>query len=83
MENSQSLDSIAENWYARLNNLKYYASRDDISLEKRQQCERMILVMIVRMMKVVPLYTEAMSKRFKPGTFKPGGVSFKDSGQQQ
>lgn len=78
-ENPQSIYSIAENWYARLNNLKEYSQRDDISLNKRQQCERLIWVMINRMMKITPHYLELRQKQVlsNKGSFKPGGIIFK------
>lgn len=75
---TQSLDAIAENWYSRLNRLKDYSQRDDISLEKRQQCEKLIWIMINRMMKVTPLYIQARLDATKSlRGFPVGGVTFK------
>lgn len=79
MKNSQSLDAIAENWYARLNNLKRRYTEGNLTDQKKAQLQKLIGIMIQRMMKITPYYIEAAHARFKPSTsFQPGGLTFKD-----
>jgi len=77
--NNQSLDAIAENWYARLNRLKARYSIGGLEPKKEEQIKRMIVTMIIRMTKITPLYVEAKYKNMvtKTTSFKPGGVAHK------
>jgi hypothetical protein len=76
MENpSQSLDAIAENWYARLNRLKSRHQQGNLSYNKEVQIIRLIGIMIGRMIKITPHYVQARQSIRKPGpSFPSGGI---------
>lgn len=70
--NDQSLDSVAENWYARLNRLKDRYSAGGLTPNKEEQLKKLIAIMILRMTRLTPHYIEAS----KPAmvNFQPGGI---------
>jgi hypothetical protein len=76
MENpSQSLDDIAENWYARLNRLKARHQQGNLSYNKEVQIIRLIGTMIDRMMMITPIFVRAKQIIRKPGSsFLAGGI---------
>jgi hypothetical protein len=74
---NQTIDQVAENWYARLNNLKYKYTHGKLSPKKREQCLKLISIMMGRLFKVMPLYIELHGKRSMPKRFASGGVILK------
>jgi len=74
---NQTIEQVAENWYARLNNLKYKYNHGQLSHKKQEQCRKLIAIMLGRMIKIMPDYIELHSKRSMPKRFALGGVIMK------
>lgn len=66
----EQFNDIAENWYARLNNLKEYCQKNPQSIKGNQ----LVLIMIERMLKVSQIYLRINASTYQP-KFPKGGIA--------
>lgn len=72
---SQSIHDITENWYARLNKLKEYNQREDLTLNQKIRSQILILALADRLMRLVPHYINATQPIRKDLNAAIGGVA--------
>jgi hypothetical protein len=78
----QSVSDIAENWYSRLNKLKDYNQREDLTLKQKIRSQILILALADRLIQLLQHYHKATLPRLKSSdTFKSGGIAILEKRQ--